>query len=89
MRSGSVLDESSRMSAPVTYEWDATDGGSAWAADVRQALQSLDRDVVVALNLVYRDRLTQQQTARRLGVPLSTVRARVLLGLQGLAAALA
>jgi RNA polymerase sigma factor (sigma-70 family) len=59
-----------------------------WAGDVSTAIARLDEQVRVVLDLIYRLRLTQDQVARQLGLPVEAVRTLVARGLRSLAASL-
>lgn len=52
--------------------------------DVREALDPLSEEQRSVLELHYREDLTQQQIADRLGLPLGTVKSRTLYGLRAL-----
>ncbi|GAB3589211.1 sigma-70 family RNA polymerase sigma factor [Angustibacter peucedani] len=57
----------------------------AWAADVRSALQRLPDAQRVTLELAYFEDCTQAEIARRMDVPLGTVKARMARGSRALA----
>jgi RNA polymerase sigma-70 factor (ECF subfamily) len=58
----------------------------AWAAEVRSALGRLPEVQREAIELAYFAGMTQSEIARRLDVPLGTVKARTARGMQRLAA---
>lgn len=60
----------------------------AWAGVVRSALLGLSPEQREAIELAYFHHLTQPEIAKRLGVPLGTVKARTARGLRRLAASL-
>jgi RNA polymerase sigma factor (sigma-70 family) len=60
----------------------------AWAAEVRSALGRLPEVQREAIELAYFAGMTQSEIARRLDVPLGTVKARTARGMQRLAAML-
>lgn len=52
--------------------------------EVREALDALSKEQRSVLELYYREDLTQQQIADRLGLPLGTVKTRTFYGLKAL-----
>jgi RNA polymerase sigma-70 factor (ECF subfamily) len=57
----------------------------AWAADVRAALQQLPQPQREALQMAYFEDRTQQDIAKRLDVPIGTVKSRMARGGRALA----
>ncbi len=69
----------------VGSDGDAVINQMVWASEVRRGLDSLPEEQRAVIVLAYFDDLTQVEIARRLDLPLGTVKARMARGLARLA----